>query len=501
MYRRWVPNLHALLQAIERHNHATGDKYIVLIESHPNAKGLIATKLAVGQIHKIICSTKLPVEVIELIIENYISDTGVVEPNPLNSASRSYLHPETSRRLLSLRLLSKSWNAAAVPFIYNALYLNTPRKSSILLRSWNNPSQFSTFHALRRICFSGLLFLSNYPTGRSLNNPSTYENGNAHSAETLLAPSEIAMDSALKIINLCSQNLSDLKLKFVHSIGLSQDMLEAISNVKGLKVLGIVGSKCCHTLNDSGSIRAMLNSAFALESLSIQCSSLGSLNLNVGALPNLTHLCLVTNSDNILDFIELCTAEGRKIWFLELISPGACDQCHPIIMALKGSLQAVFIDPIPARIPRAVINLTFENLRVVRCMTCDLSLSGYAWLQKPIFKNMEVLITSYWHANAYWKRLLELFQHRPITLPPKFKQIFLINSKGQELQDHGMVEAFKTQGVKTWQMGLESVLRGMWGLGHPLGVLGYAKDSVYPVGHCLTNSYVVCSLDELGGFR
>ncbi|EGG12325.1 uncharacterized protein MELLADRAFT_101864 [Melampsora larici-populina 98AG31] len=107
-------------------------------------------------------------------------------------------------------------------------------------------------------------------------------------------------------------------------------------------------------------------------------------------------------------------------------------------MALKESLEAVFIDPIPGRIPRGVINLNFNNLRVVRCITCISSPSGYAWLQKPIFKNMEVLIISYWHANTYWKRLLELLQRDPITLPSKFKRIVLVNSKGQELADTEM---------------------------------------------------------------
>ncbi|EGF99593.1 uncharacterized protein MELLADRAFT_68488 [Melampsora larici-populina 98AG31] len=185
-----------------------------------------------------------------------------------------------------------------------------------------------------------------------------------------------------------------------------------------------------------------------LESLSINCNSLGSLNLNVGSLPNLAHLCLVVRPGNMEALTRFCQAEDRKIKFLELISPGARDQCRPIFMALKDSLETIFVDPVPGRFPRDVANLEFVNLRVVRCLTCASSPSGYAWLHKPIFKNMQVLIAHYWHGSAYWKQLLKLIQRKPIELPPKFKRIVFISSKGPSLEDNELVAAFKSHKIE-----------------------------------------------------
>ncbi|EGG07972.1 uncharacterized protein MELLADRAFT_105482 [Melampsora larici-populina 98AG31] len=90
-----------------------------------------------------------------------------------------------------------------------------------------------------------------------------------------------------------------------------------------------------------------------------------------------------------------------------------------ILQTLKHSLQAGFVDPVPARLSVDVLNYNFADLQVRHCLVCNSTPERYTWLQMPIFQTMVVLITIYCHVDPYWKRLLGLFEYVTVALRTK----------------------------------------------------------------------------------
>ncbi|EGG04304.1 uncharacterized protein MELLADRAFT_108614 [Melampsora larici-populina 98AG31] len=216
----------------------------------------------------------LPVEVVGLIIAYYMEDTDFLEPSLMNSANRRLLCSAPLCHLLSLRLLSKSWNDAIIPFVYKDLYLATPAMCMGILLSFNGSHRFAIFSGLRKICLSGVVFVSEcVKHGSSLGGSNGNQDGRCIPGN-VTNHSAIGMDLAAELIGVCGGSLEELDFIFFHSVGFSPDLRVAIGGMEKLNALGIVGGMFRNTWNNSDSLVSLLNSTASLESLSIRCPEL-----------------------------------------------------------------------------------------------------------------------------------------------------------------------------------------------------------------------------------
>ncbi|EGG11271.1 uncharacterized protein MELLADRAFT_102612 [Melampsora larici-populina 98AG31] len=219
----------------------------------------------------------LPVETLDLIISHYVKMAPRAASDPMNCADMAFLLLNSYKDLLNLRLVSKSWASAVIPFAYKSVYLEQ--------------------------VFEGLLSDDHEGTDAVAN---------------MLDTSAIPMD-----------------------------------------VLIIHGSKEVIVLNESNSIKSVLESTPHLESLSISCGSLKPLDIKPGSLPNLTHLWLRCHSSNLNAFGVLCHCVKQSVKLLECIPTQDRDLAGPIILSFREHLESFFMVSIPYRLPHSVAHTHF----------------------------------------------------------------------------------------------------------------------------------------------
>ncbi|EGG04574.1 uncharacterized protein MELLADRAFT_108215 [Melampsora larici-populina 98AG31] len=382
---------------------------------------------------------QLPVEGVRLIVENIINQSPIISADPTNCTDTSFLHHTQVTRLLQLRLLSKAWDIVILDSVFKNLRLPRDNMASSLAGIWKTSYLTPGFPKLQRLCLDGV----QHPMPLS-------RHGQPLPSPTPVYPFSIRPQNAASIISLCRYTLTQLKLRFIDCVGFTPELSNTIQLATGLHTLNISGSRSSGVPHDSKSIKFLLERIPQLKSLSLNFSFLSAMELARNSLPDLEHFWFACDLDNLQAAKDICQSSARKISCLELLPQANPDPIAPIALGLQDILQVLFIISIPDRIPRDSRDTCFPKLRVLRSEYChsnplEIDLQ---WLKWPLLQSIEVLVTSYWHGNVYWRSILAQTDRASITVPPKLKHIVFTTPEGSGLRDQELVEVFQSIGVK-----------------------------------------------------
>ncbi|KAH9810456.1 hypothetical protein DFH28DRAFT_1184695 [Melampsora americana] len=375
----------------------------------------------------------LPHELLYLVIESFADQSEIQRADPLNSGADSWLLPSTIRELLNLRLVCKAWAKVVPRYTFQSIRLTSRESVEALIKYWKDSNQDSHSSPVKRLIIGRL----EYWDVSGAENPEEELERFQHEFDELglFEPNfvPISMEQSTELIKLLGHNLTSLSFEFINSMGFSAEMIESIKQIKCLKKLKItkrdgipIGNH-----NHSESLTKLLNVTSNLESLTFYFEDLEILNLEPQALSRLKHFCLKV-------------IEWRSF---------GIDDLGIAIKPVKESLESLFTESIPNRIPNEVRNLNFPNLRVVRGFFWLFDetepIIELEWLQWPIFKNVRTLIMDFRWAKDYWRIALEQVGEGTLGKPPNLKHfIFTTGILDYTPEYEPLIRAFKSQGIQ-----------------------------------------------------
>ncbi|EGF97317.1 uncharacterized protein MELLADRAFT_114432 [Melampsora larici-populina 98AG31] len=384
-------------------------------------------------------SQVLPVEVVDLIINQVMLQIPVIPSNAANSADIPSLRHEYITRLLRSRSLGRTWNNAIIPLVFKNLRLTRDPETLGLIEMW---SKCFLTPGLPQLChpfLDGIWYT--LPSFKSLP-------GTVLSCSTLSYACSILPETAASLINLCGPTLITLKLCFVEIVGFSPALTSAIHKIGNLQTLLIQGSGSPHIIHDHESVKTLLEGTGSLKSLTIRFASLPSLHLRQGSLSNLTHFYISCSRKNLCAAIDICREEERLIDTLELYPPSNPDLTAGVAFGLATALKVLFIISIPDRVPHGMRMHVFPNLKVLRSEYSNLEKENLKWFKWPMLETIEVLVATYWSGNRYWRTVLEGNHPATFTVPPKLKHIVFTTPGSDQIRDPFLVDAFDVIGIK-----------------------------------------------------
>ncbi|EGG09601.1 uncharacterized protein MELLADRAFT_104090 [Melampsora larici-populina 98AG31] len=402
----------------------------------------------------------LPVEIVTMIVKIFAAQPAMTPSDPMNSAAEPFIHPSETRKLLNLRLISKNWAFAVIPFVFHSIRLTSARSVNLLLRDWTNSTVNST-SPVKRLSIENLF--CNILQFRNSNRETRAGRAVNQSGSLNPRSSSVFLYQAAEVIESFGKNLTELNFKFINSVGFSSNMIKAIKKIKCLKKLNIQMTDDMPegSMADMASLSELLNAAPNLESLSIYFTHLGTLVLEPQALSKLKHLWFlysIYNINALHDFIET-VKDSLKV--IEYVSYNGQDHVGMAIEETQETLQCLFIDELPENIPEVISNVTFPKLSVMRNIFWPLKDFNLDWLLWPIFLNVRTLVTDYTNARPYWNLALENLGEDDLIKSPNFKHIVFTGLPDNSIPDEALIGALERFGIQSHfmrQLNYEEIL-------------------------------------------
>lgn len=282
-----------------------------ILEDHRTTIGVLTLARQANllkQLPRILCHSKkkimrpsppLPIEIVEQIIKYLCDDIPRVAIMRPNSAATEFPDHMLKKNLLDLRLVARSWAYAIPKFIYSCLTLKSPWVNGFIIKMWKDCVVLSDISYIRHLCLDQVMF---FPPAKLKALEKQYGCSTYARLDFEYQHKEsgsIFMECAAEVILLCGSKLADLRLKFTHSVGFSDDMITAFCYLKSLKTLSIQGTHHHDSMTDAKSITAVLSSVSSLESLTLNFSTLESMDLEPGSLPKLFHFWISSHPRNL----------------------------------------------------------------------------------------------------------------------------------------------------------------------------------------------------------
>ncbi|EGG05123.1 uncharacterized protein MELLADRAFT_88213 [Melampsora larici-populina 98AG31] len=391
---------------------------------------------------------RLPLNIINQILQyfvkqfdrNYGCNSSLVDPD---------LTPLFYKELLGLRLVSKTWSKAVVPFYFNKIHIDDSRDAKVFLDDWND----TLLGARGSLPVGGLCIKKLWYSEESTKDDDKDEGGEKEEDAEESIP--VSMGQVSRLISLFGSDLKTLDITFVRSMGVSSDFIEAIKTMKDLRSLRI-SFNYKHSKSgtyDLSSISKLLSSIPKLENLTFHYDSLDNLELEPPALSNLRLFSFTYESETKgLSHIMKTSKDSLKI--IELFSStedpeGLGEVFEPIKDTLEGLFTVCFCE----QLYTDVTKLDFPKLRVLRTEDgADCFVGSIYWLEVPMLKHVRTLVTDLHFSEDYWEKALKDAGKDALKEVPNFKHIVFtrdryLKREGKEINP-ALVEDFKSRGVQ-----------------------------------------------------
>lgn len=333
---------------------------------------------------------RLPLEIIEQILREFVDRLQTEKQEWEAIRSQPYLKASSSTELIKLRLISRTWSRAVIPFYFETISIHHSQRANLVLENWNeNLFRPYSYCPVRRLAIKNLW----YPEEAKAEDV-----GQERYSEVISNP--VTMDQLAKLIKLLGKNLKTLHLNFTRRMTVSPDLIKAVQTVDDLKSLYI--SQPHHDWDDipEGSFAEFLSVIPKLEYLSTaEEYPICTFNSKPPALSNLVYFALhPVNVDSNYDIIQT----ARKT--LKVIEIPGGDSLHgSVLKPIQETLEGLFVFSYGEQIYTDLFNLEFPNLRVFGDRD-----SGYfeddftsSWLQDPIMKNVRTLVCDLSSAGSW----------------------------------------------------------------------------------------------------
>lgn len=378
----------------------------------------------------------LPFEILSRVVETYVSQLGSLPHDDQDTGSDRTLFYSSTTELLRLRLVSRTWSKAIVPFAFETVRLRTSRSVQSMLKHWSSSIYAPSAQCpVKRLIIERLAYLQ--PSDEKI-----LEKG-------MKKQCPVFMDEAANLIELIGGNLKELRLEFIDSFGISPSLRKALTHLQHLKKLNLLeGRKPLEVeegLFEPKSLADLLFVIPKLEYLTIQWLDLENLELTAPALSNLRYFNFLYEDDNLAAIAHICRTAKESLKIIECAGISAeLEEVERIFGPIKNTLEGLFTFFITYDIPKCAINMKFPKLRVFRTQYCDSTYQDNLFLTWPMLLNIRTLVL---HIEGGQYYLNYHFQHagqHPFHTTPKLRHIIFILSERWNAETSVAPELIKT---------------------------------------------------------
>lgn len=393
----------------------------------------------------------LPIEVVSRILEIFFDkllDDHHVWTYPewtICCSLDPFLSPFWTAELLRLRLVCKSWATAATPICFRTVWSGSSIQAQRIIDLMTSPRQaldLSPFVRAKRLAFQDIQFW--------------LEQEGEDIDPTL--PLALSMDQVVEVITLIGHNATELTLKVSDEIMITPALVEAVSNIKGLKTLSIHGTRYYQPseIHDPRAFSDLLAAAPNLECLVFDACNMEDLTLAPTSLSKLKHISLIDcfDSKNIEAINVICDAARDSLKCIEVVGDGDDlnsleypTMIEPAFETILSKLEVLFCYSVVKDVPENIIQTEFPRLRIIR----NLYVSDYGedeligdW---PIFRHVRTIVQPIFDGQEFWRSNLNYTSDDPWK-PPKLRLLVFTGlcTEGEEL-DPDLLEALKSHGI------------------------------------------------------
>lgn len=395
-------------------------------------------------------TNKLPLEIIHKIIEQFVNQLHRQVGFNSSIVSERHLTDSSYAELIKLRLISKNWAKAVIPFYFQTISIKDSKYAKVLLDNWTDDLYLPYPDCpVKTLTIKNLWYSDQEEYGE---NPAD------------ITP-PVSMSQLTRLIKLLGANLRTLDLTFLRSRGVSPELIEAIKTIKDLKSLSISNghSQSKSGIYDSNSISDLFSAIPNLECLSYPDSSLDCSNVGPKALSNLRSLSftytgcmpedeedeeeeekpvefnLTQNSTNTLKIIELFSSTEDNEGLGKVFEP------------IKNTLEGLFTLSFCNQLLDDVTDLRFPKLRVLRTRDApDEDMSDISWLEARMLRNVRTIVSDLDSSEDYWDWILSSVGKDGFKMIPKFKLILFTRDQRNQNQviRPELVKGFESHGIQ-----------------------------------------------------
>ncbi|KAH9818675.1 hypothetical protein DFH28DRAFT_887805 [Melampsora americana] len=421
---------------------------------------------------------ELPLEIIDQILVEFIKRLKKEPQEDESTALEPYLTRTSYTELINLRLISKIWSTAVIPFYFQTISVDGSKRAKVIINNWNDDSFRPHFPCpVQRLTIESLW----YPDPEQDDESDTSTDSNdprrilfrkilAHNGSL-----RVSMDQLASLINSLGSSLRTLNLGFVDSMAVSPDVIEAFKTIKDLTSLNI-SFGCGNEAGtyDAASMSELLSVIPKLQYLSLQhipdqliiapphFSNLRYFSFHPHAEDIEGHSCITRSAKNTLKIIELMISFYRAEGLDRVFEP------------IKDTLEGLFTHTFTDQLIEDVAHMNFPNLRVIRTHYPPEQVGPELyWLQAPIVKNVRTIVTDLYYSEEYWKEALNLAGVNALKDVPNFKHIVFTKDEkfGITTISPRLIKAFQSHGVQchvTDQLTAEEIMELDFKLNGPL---------------------------------
>ncbi|EGG00011.1 uncharacterized protein MELLADRAFT_112230 [Melampsora larici-populina 98AG31] len=380
----------------------------------------------------------LPYDIVSQIVDIFVSDLGHYRYDDHDTSSDEYLLHESITELLQLRLVSKTWSEAVIPFAFHSMELHSSKAVQVILDNWSKIQAPDRPCPVKRLIIQDLFFV---------------DHTNEKSVKGLKS-TVIFMDQAVKLIELIGENLNELTMLFVDGFGIAPNLVKAVKRIKDLKKLCIQDGEGYDL--PAGyvpqSLSDLLVAVPKLQAFTLEYVVLMWFQLKSPALSNLQYFNFrfFPNNLDAIGHIVKTAKESLKIIEYRGDFKDARLVFGPIANTLEGLITYIVEDDIP----QSAKNMKFPKLRLFRTRLFrepDRFGRFEHFLNWPIFHSIRTLVLDSYEGAYYLTDHLERGGKSPFENTPNLKHIiFMIDesSGGCSAVTLKLVEDLKTYGIR-----------------------------------------------------
>ncbi|EGG05701.1 uncharacterized protein MELLADRAFT_63958 [Melampsora larici-populina 98AG31] len=370
----------------------------------------------------------LPSDIVSQIIEEFVLDLRFF------GYDRCLDHESVSE-LLRLRLVSKTWSEAIIPFAFHTVQLHTSKGIQLIIDNWSKIQAPDLPCPVKRLMIQDQVYLR----------PNDWERR-----------CPISLDQAAILIELIGGNLNELTLLFSGSFGISQSLVKAISHIKHLKKLNLQDDEDTATRKDYDPL--LLSNLFdaipKLEAFTLKYVHAIISEVKPLVLSTLKYFNFKYFDGNRDAIAHICQAAKESMRIIEY--RGEIQEPELVFGPIANTLEGLFTFSLTDDITQSTIDLKLPKLRLLRTRfgqeADDYGMyeNPILFLKWPIFHTIRTLVLDIDEGPYHLEEHLQHMGRDPFRKTPNLKHVIFIMSEGYKscpVVPSKLVKDLKSHGI------------------------------------------------------
>lgn len=398
---------------------------------------------------------RLPYEIIVQILREFVNQLDKDCDHFESAATEPYLRKSSYTELIKLRLVSKMWSAAVIPFYFETISINSSKYANVIMDNWKDfIFEPNLYCPVKRLTIGKLSFPKEEGHEKEEVQDEEEEDCKKWREDAEERANLVTVNQLARLIELLGTNLKTLNMTFTCSMGFSPQLIEACKSIKQLKSVAI---QLNYEKLDTGpfdidSISKFLSALPQLECLLFDFSLLEPLRLEPPALQNLRRFSFTFDEIGLEGASHIIHTARETLKVIELF-PGSqpTEDIETMFEPVQDTLEGLFTKSFTEQIFGDVNEWDFPSLRLLRTHYPPEEVeSEIYWLQDPMLRSVRTIVTNLDCSEEYWIVALEVAGVDALKKAPNLKHIVFTKSEQSEPQEINpeLVEALKSFGVQ-----------------------------------------------------